>query len=154
MSLQDAIDKKVEFNTWAKNHVVQGMEQWKCPCCETMVQCYPALSRYDNSTEICSRCGVMEALMGIKRKHQERDYKDSVPVFHPASIEEKVKHDEVLKHCDCCKRLLHIYHQTGDRWLCLNCKRKIEDDGECTHPERLKNARMEEVVVSKKRWAR
>jgi len=30
--------------------------------CKNMVEGYPALSRTDNKTEICSDCGVLEAM--------------------------------------------------------------------------------------------
>lgn len=33
-----------------------------CPKCKNYIQGYPALSRKDNRTEICSQCGVLEAL--------------------------------------------------------------------------------------------
>ena len=35
----------------------------KCPRCKRMYRGYPALSRRDNKTEICSDCGTAEALM-------------------------------------------------------------------------------------------
>ena len=35
---------------------------WKCPRCGKMTTDYPALSRRDNKTEICSQCGTEEAL--------------------------------------------------------------------------------------------
>ena len=34
----------------------------KCPRCKRKYRGYPALSRRDNETEICSDCGVAEAL--------------------------------------------------------------------------------------------
>ena len=34
----------------------------KCPRCKRKYRGYPALSRKDNKTEICSDCGVAEAL--------------------------------------------------------------------------------------------
>ena len=34
----------------------------KCPKCGLDIKGYPALSRYDNKTEICRRCGAMEAI--------------------------------------------------------------------------------------------
>lgn len=37
-------------------------EEWQCPNCKKMVRDYPALSRKDNRTEICSDCGEEEAL--------------------------------------------------------------------------------------------
>lgn len=32
-----------------------------CPRCEAVFDCYPALSRVDNKTNICSPCGTREA---------------------------------------------------------------------------------------------
>lgn len=34
----------------------------KCPICGKKYYGYPALSREDNKTEICSECGIFEAL--------------------------------------------------------------------------------------------
>lgn len=33
-----------------------------CPRCKELITGYPALSRKDNKTEICSSCGTLEAL--------------------------------------------------------------------------------------------
>ena len=41
---------------------VKGMAEKKCPRCGQPIVGYPALSRIDNTTEICSDCGTMEAL--------------------------------------------------------------------------------------------
>ena len=37
-------------------------ETFKCPKCGKETDEYPALSRQDNKTHICSKCGEMEAL--------------------------------------------------------------------------------------------
>lgn len=34
----------------------------KCPNCGYPIYGYPALSRKDNKTEICSNCGIAEAM--------------------------------------------------------------------------------------------
>ena len=34
----------------------------KCPRCGAVITFYPAISRKDNKTEICSDCGVIEAI--------------------------------------------------------------------------------------------
>lgn len=36
---------------------------WTCPRCKNKTYDYPALSRKDNSTEICSACGTDEAMI-------------------------------------------------------------------------------------------
>ena len=38
-----------------------------CPVCGKMYSGYPALSRKDNKTEICSECGVREAIEAYKK---------------------------------------------------------------------------------------
>ena len=35
---------------------------WKCPRCKESTFDFPAISRRDNKTEICSPCGVSEAM--------------------------------------------------------------------------------------------
>ena len=37
-------------------------KQNKCPRCDSVMEEYPALSRRDNETDICSDCGMLEAL--------------------------------------------------------------------------------------------
>ena len=37
-------------------------DPWKCPHCKDTVTDFPAISRRDNRTEICSDCGITEAL--------------------------------------------------------------------------------------------
>jgi len=38
------------------------MKKWKCPRCQKSTTDFPATSRRDNNTEICSQCGVDEAM--------------------------------------------------------------------------------------------
>ena len=40
------------------------IEEWQCPRCKEYTTDYPAISRTDNKTEICSACGVEQALEG------------------------------------------------------------------------------------------
>ena len=37
------------------------MKNWKCPRGQQVTNDFPAISRRDNKTEICSQCGVDEA---------------------------------------------------------------------------------------------
>ena len=39
----------------------------KCPLCKRPIEGHPAISRKDNKTEICSRCGQKEALEDFMR---------------------------------------------------------------------------------------
>ncbi len=43
------------------------MPNKKCPTCNKIMQGYPAISRADNKTEICSECGVKEAISQFKK---------------------------------------------------------------------------------------
>lgn len=38
-----------------------------CPKCGKVISDYPALSRKDNRTEICSKCGTLEALEEFRK---------------------------------------------------------------------------------------
>ena len=40
----------------------QMSKENKCPRCNGVMEEYPALSRRDNETDICSDCGMLEAL--------------------------------------------------------------------------------------------
>lgn len=42
-----------------------GIKTFTCPKCGKKVTCYPALSRFDNKTEICSDCGTTEAFENL-----------------------------------------------------------------------------------------
>jgi transcription elongation factor Elf1 len=41
---------------------------FRCPRCESMESGYPAVSRRDNKTEICSDCGTEEAMFDFSRE--------------------------------------------------------------------------------------
>lgn len=41
------------------------MKEFVCPSCEQRFKGYPALSRKDGVTEICSDCGTREALVAV-----------------------------------------------------------------------------------------
>ena len=38
------------------------IKKWVCPRCEKETMDYPAISRRDNKTEVCSLCGTAQAL--------------------------------------------------------------------------------------------
>lgn len=46
-----------------------------CPICKNYIQGYPAISRRDNKTEICSNCGTLEALE-IFKQHNKKEVKN------------------------------------------------------------------------------
>ena len=46
---------------WALSEL-ENIPEKECPFCHEPIYGYPAISRADNKTEICSNCGLMEAL--------------------------------------------------------------------------------------------
>jgi len=44
-----------------------------CPRCGDYREDYPALSRTDNTTDVCSECGVMEALESFSSSLMPQD---------------------------------------------------------------------------------
>ena len=46
----------------SKNQPKAAKKRRKCPKCGAYYISYPALSREDNKTEICPKCGVEEAI--------------------------------------------------------------------------------------------
>lgn len=49
-----------------------------CPICHNYINGYPALSRKDNKTEICSNCGTLEALKDLKKELDKEKIKESI----------------------------------------------------------------------------
>jgi len=47
-------------------------ETWTCPTCKTETTDFPAVSRRDNKTEICSQCGTNEAIEDFKNKGESK----------------------------------------------------------------------------------
>ena len=45
-----------------KRDINGNIKLWICPKCHQETTDFPALSREDNKTEICSQCGIAEAL--------------------------------------------------------------------------------------------
>ena len=62
-------------------NMYEGMEQLGiriCPICGKEYTDYPAISRKDNKTEICPRCGVMESLDRYVNEHMQNKEKDNL----------------------------------------------------------------------------
>lgn len=47
-----------------------------CPSCQNQIQGYPAISRKDNQTEICSPCGTAEAMNDFLEYKKQRVQED------------------------------------------------------------------------------
>lgn len=55
-------------------------EKKKCPKCGAIINLYPAISRRDNKTEICSDCGVIEAMedyINYKKYNDKKEVKQN-----------------------------------------------------------------------------
>ena len=49
-----------------------------CPLCNMPIWGYPAISRVDNKTHICSNCGVFEALQAYKNSRLKTQNKSRI----------------------------------------------------------------------------
>lgn len=78
-----------------------------CPKCKNEYTGHPALSRVDNKTEICSKCGSLEALEAFKN-YQEK---------------EKVEHTCIFE-----KRYCKYAHKKGSTF---KCTAPSDDDMTC-----------------------
>lgn len=47
------------------------MDKKICPICKKVIVGYPSISRKDNKTEICSKCGVEEAVNEFINHYKE-----------------------------------------------------------------------------------
>lgn len=64
---QSILDKKnAEIDA-----IVNEQDPWTCPACKSETTDFPALSREDNKTEICSACGTREAIEDFKNREKE-----------------------------------------------------------------------------------
>jgi len=70
-----------QLNTELEKRIGEN-ETWTCPICKTETTDFPAVSRRDNKTEICSQCGTNEAIEDFKNKGESNDQKE------PTSIDE------------------------------------------------------------------
>ena len=50
------------WNTVSRVHLRMVRKKHICPKCGNIIKNYPALSRRNNQTEICSNCGTLEAI--------------------------------------------------------------------------------------------
>jgi len=46
--------------------MVYGKKSFICPRCKNLFEGYPAISRRDNKTEICSSCGEVETMFDFE----------------------------------------------------------------------------------------
>ena len=76
---------KLKHNTLSREYLIKmdnpdhGVEPWECPMCNHSVTCYPATSRVDSVTEICSSCGNYEALRDFLWHRQLKEHEQEAP---------------------------------------------------------------------------
>ena len=76
----------------------EGKSYRMCPRCGRPFSGYPAISRYDNETEICPDCGVEEAMVNYTGGTLEAPdkYKDEARKYNEENkVEESVSSDEI-----------------------------------------------------------
>ena len=76
----------------------EGKSYRMCPRCGKPFSGYPAISRYDNETEICPDCGVEEAMVNYTGGTLEAPdkYKDEARKYNEENkVEESVSSDEI-----------------------------------------------------------
>ena len=69
----------------------------KCPICKQKYSTIPALSRRDNKTEICTECGIREALYSFIEFKKESEEKMLSNDFKKEMKEEAIKRMKILK---------------------------------------------------------
>ena len=68
----------MEWSNGSGLNLIPGTDRYEiiervCPVCGSRYKEHPALSRRDNGTEICSRCGMREALTDCGMTEQQMD---------------------------------------------------------------------------------
>ena len=64
-------------NFWKGGRKITIMH-WKnriCPKCKSVMVGYPAISRKDNKTLICSNCGILESIEIFIKRYGKEDFR-------------------------------------------------------------------------------
>ena len=103
-----------------------------CARCGNAIIGYPAISRKDNKTEICSNCGTLEALEDLMEHDRKfkKSYKELLEKYYKLNENEedtKEIETELYKnygtdtYCPRCRHQLLISDLKQYTYLCLNC---------------------------------
>ncbi len=103
-----------------------------CARCGNAIIGYPAISRKDNETEICSNCGTLEALEDLMEhdRKSKKSYKELLEKYYKLNEnEEDTKEIETElyknygtdKYCPRCKHQLLVSDLKDYKYLCLKC---------------------------------
>ena len=65
---QQKIHNEVDQKNTEMDIRINEQEVWTCPTCKETTTDFPAISRRDNKTEICSKCGTSEAIEDFNNK--------------------------------------------------------------------------------------
>ena len=85
-------------------------DEWTCPRCKQKTTDYPALSRKDNKTEICSQCGTDEAMIQW------------------ANNKPRVINEAKDGNCEVCGKFALLDKGNGTKWACEKCYYEIGND--------------------------
>ena len=96
-----------------------NLKRWTCPRCEREVEGYPALSRKDNKTEICTNCGQEEAMNDFLKAKKKT--KKLVCKHCKTAVDELYGLFEPHACKPCMKKIRQECIETGD--ICLMCKK-------------------------------
>lgn len=120
----------------------------RCPRCLAKYEGFPALSRRDNKTDICSDCGEEEALIdaGFKKPtEEEKSFQEWLEFRGKAIVVKKLR--PKLYDCECCGGMVTRLNKAGyccecacqkcgeglGEWgdenspICIDCKASAED---------------------------
>lgn len=61
-----------------KIKITENLDKTECPICGNPLGKYPAISREDNKTKICSNCGTLEALAAFKESLKEKTNEENI----------------------------------------------------------------------------
>jgi transcription elongation factor Elf1 len=147
---EKALDKAMEHLLDQLTQLIESKAK-ECPHCGNPLTDFPALSRADNKTEICSACGMreaMEAMAGIKPVKDKRCRAFKTRIVKTPGVDEFP--EDFLMHClerhanqdwgDVCKedkkandnavlhggRVLSSYELRGDKlWILTEADRSV-----------------------------
>lgn len=103
-----------------------------CSKCGKEYVGYPALSRVDNETEICTECGMKEAIQAQIKRFNERKIEPNIKYLSKKNKAKKPNNEQIWVRCPTkgCKNKLFRYKGEMDDELeievkCHSCKKII-----------------------------
>ena len=85
---QQKIHNEVDQKNTEMDIRINEQEVWTCPTCKETTTDFPAISRRDNKTEICSKCGTAEE---IEEKLEWKETKEAMDAHMELEAEREAK---------------------------------------------------------------